>query len=258
MPKFMDRPTEGMCERMGGVCARKEHYINAANRFNATPRQFTSTLNPGGKDETTWYFWGLNVPDDEVVAVSEAIAEDSPEMTMIGGYVMPYWLREFPCFIGCDITICHLCNKQHEKGAIVDGQCIYKIAADEKAAEKAADAARIKEVTDKYQAEIAKNKAKNKAKEEEEEDSEKYKPVLTAAVTSFLSAEARKKALTRLDEAQKQVEKNQGSITSPSWAAIKDKYADTEQAKIEAGVIAPGDTEHIDDNESNEEQERKI
>jgi hypothetical protein len=125
MPKYQNKPVEGACERLGKPCQRKEFFIAKAEEFGAQTKQYNSTFNYGKKNQTTWYFWGLNVPDSQQDRVFAELAASTPELVNEDGSIYPYWLKEFPCFLGCEITICSYCGKQHEKRLIRTGYCLY-------------------------------------------------------------------------------------------------------------------------------------
>jgi len=273
MPDFMNRPTEGMCERLGGRCMRKEHFVDSANLFLATPKQYTSTINYGESAKTTWYFWGLNVPEDQVDDVNAEIVKNSPDMAFDNGYVLPHWLKEFPCYIGCDITVCNICKKQHEKNAVVDGICKYDVE-EKRLAEienkKKKELAELHIIAAKKRATIvaaARDKAiENVAKARE--NGEKTNPVADAIkrlsapaqADPAVAAAAKEKTKERLGEISERTKNYNGKTVQPprpSWAAVQEKYINREQAKIDAGVIAPGDTGVIGDS-ADEDKERKI
>ena len=125
MPTYQNKPCEGTCERLGQRCQRATHYTEQAERFSAKPKQFTSTFKYNTPAEVTWYFWGLGVPEKKEKSVCAAMAACSPELVDEAGQVWPYWLKEFPCYLDCPITICGYCGKQHEKDLIREGYCLY-------------------------------------------------------------------------------------------------------------------------------------
>lgn len=125
MPTYQNKPCEGTCERLGQPCQRAAHYTEQAERFSAKPKQFTSTFKYNTPTEVTWYFWGLGVPEKKEGLVYAEMAACSPELVDETGQVWPYWLKEFPCYLDCPITICGYCGKQHNKNLMREGYCLY-------------------------------------------------------------------------------------------------------------------------------------
>jgi hypothetical protein len=215
MPDYQNKPCEGTCERLGQPCKRAEHYTKQADRFSAKPKQFNSTFKYNTPAEVTWYFWGLGIPEKKEGLVFAEMATCSPELVDEHGVIWPYWLKEFPCYLDCPITICSYCGEQHLKDLVREGYCLYDVHVEKPKPKKKKGtyyAKTWKQIQEDAKAYDDKQTAKQTALTKTEVDEN-----VVAATLAMLSPEARK-------ELQEQIE-GFGNTESPTINEMKNRLS---------------------------------
>lgn len=93
MPQFKDKPTEGLCERVGMECKYPDHYTKLAEDFDAEPVKIKGGIEIEGK-QVDWSYWGLQLPDNNLILAKARMR--------------PYLdsrLTEFPCYMECPVVV---------------------------------------------------------------------------------------------------------------------------------------------------------